>query len=864
MKKLYTYFLIFTVIMFLGIIGCNLGGSDDDESEIIPVKSFSGKVEFPESAGTKASIKAKVDFTKYRVYINGVKVTLNDDGTFNGDVLEADEYVIEVRFAGSPKAILKATANKGEESGEIGVNVQTTAHTLAYEAFKEQAGKSDTNFKSFEELVEEADEAIQSIAESIETALQSLSNIESEDFDLEEDEGVKSSTEEAVQKAEKAEENQATTSTSTSTTTTTAATGTSTTTSTAAVASAPTGILAINEGAAFTTTRDVTLNLSGVTGEGVLTMSVDSGDFEPLNQAKSYTLSEGDGTKTVNIILKDGSGQQSETISDSITLDTTPFAVSSTVPASGSTDLKVSTTITTTLVRAPDQSTVSASSFSVTDPYGNAVAGAFSFSGNSIIFTPTFYLVNGSYTVSLTNSIKDAVGNGLANHSFQFAVLGTIMVKDIYPGVGEGPYSSYPTRLTDVNGTLFFSAQDSTNGYELWKSDGTAAGTVLVKDVRAGSGNSSPLKLTDVNGTLFFTADDGSNGYELWKSDGTEAGTVMVKDVDPRTGDGAYSSNPNYLTNVNGTLFFTATTASGTELWKSDGTEGGTVMVMDIATGTSSSNPKYLTDVNGTLFFQAITPLGIELGKSDGTEEGTVLVKDIDPRSGEGGPYSSNPNYLTNVNGTLFFAASTVSGTELWKSDGTSDGTVMVMDINSGSGSSSPQYLYNHNGTLFFSANDGINGREPWKSDGTTATMIRDIDVGGSSYPSYFTGLNNIVVFSATCNGGGEPHRSDGTEAGTYRIRDIYEGSSESYAEGYATLNNTVYFKARDLQDSTQHGTELWQSDGTTQEGTVLVHDIYSGTGSSSPSYLTVSNGILFFQARNQNDSGYELWRINN
>ncbi|MFC1746679.1 hypothetical protein ACFL35_21990, partial [Candidatus Riflebacteria bacterium] len=150
---------------------------------------------------------------------------------------------------------------------------------------------SDTNFKSFEELVEEADEAIQSIAESIEIALQSLSNIESEDFDLEEDEGVISSTEEAVQKAEEEEASQATTSTtSTSTTTTTAATdttvtSTTTTTSTAVLASAPTAILAINEGAAVTTTLAVTLNLTDIVGEGVLTMSVDGGAFEALNQA---------------------------------------------------------------------------------------------------------------------------------------------------------------------------------------------------------------------------------------------------------------------------------------------------------------------------------------------------------------------------------------------------------------------------------------------------------------------------------------------------------------------------------------------------------------------------------------------------
>ena len=114
-----------------------------------------------------------------------------------------------------------------------------------------------------------------------------------------------------------------------------------------------------------------------------------------------------------------------------------------------------------------------------------------------------------------------------------------LLVKDINPGDA----GSQPSEMIDVNGTLFFTADNGTHGCELWKSDRTTVGTVMVKDIWAGSTGSSPDNLTDVNGTLFFTADDGTHGGELWKSDGSEAGTVMVKDINSGPGDScAYRS----------------------------------------------------------------------------------------------------------------------------------------------------------------------------------------------------------------------------------------------------------------------------------------------------------------------------------
>ena len=264
--------------------------------------------------------------------------------------------------------------------------------------------------------------------------------------------------------------------------------------------------------------------------------------------------------------------------------------------------------------------------------------------------------------------------------------------------------------MTNVNGTVFFRADDGTHGRQLWESNGAAAGTHLVADINP-TGGAYPRYLTNVSGTLFFQATDGTHGTQLWASNGAAADTHMVADVNA----GPVSFDPAILTNVSGLLFFTANDSThGLELWKSNGTALGTSLVADIFPGPPGSYVANLTNVSGTLFFTASDGVhGKELWRSNGAIAGTVMVKDIHPGSGDSvGLVHAN---LVNVNGTLFFGANDgIHGTELWQSNGTATGTVMVKDINAGSAGSYPYYLANSNGTLFFSANDGIRGVEPW------------------------------------------------------------------------------------------------------------------------------------------------------
>ncbi len=121
--------------------------------------------------------------------------------------------------------------------------------------------------------------------------------------------------------------------------------------------------------------------------------------------------------------------------------------------------------------------------------------------------------------------------------------------------------------IVNVNGVYYFSGNSqSTIDGDLWRTDGTEAGTTLVKDFDEFYG---VRDLTNVNGTLFFSAGDPVNGRELWKSDGTSVGTVIVKDISA----GASSADPDEFLAVGSTLYFTASSpASGRELWKSNGT----------------------------------------------------------------------------------------------------------------------------------------------------------------------------------------------------------------------------------------------------------------------------------------------------
>lgn len=411
------------------------------------------------------------------------------------------------------------------------------------------------------------------------------------------------------------------------------------------------------------------------------------------------------------------------------------------------------------------------------------------------------------------------------------------LVKNIYPNSNK---DSYPNNFAALNGVVYFSANNGSSGYELWKSDGTEAGTVMVKDITVGSSStfSTNTPIVVYNNEIFFM-----KGTTLWKSDGTDAGTVEVKDVE---------------SNVKGLFVFNAKLHIfnyNSSFWVSDGTTAGTTKI-EVPVNEFWHNGQYAIAGN-KIYFQANDSNGYEIWVSDGTASGTKLLKDIHPEFDD-----NNIEDIIGFNGKAIFTASDKNwfGKELWISDGTEAGTKLLKDINKeGSNSSNPQNYFQFGDKVLFSADNGENGRELWVIDAGNVSLLKDINPGPAyASPSNFIELNGTVYFSAnTKEKGKELWKTDGTASGTVIVKDINPDSEHGLGNSnFAILNNKLYFFANDGTN----GMELWETDGT-DANTKMVKDI-NGTNVSSinNSDLVVLKDELFFAA-NDGTSNVEVWK---
>lgn len=433
-----------------------------------------------------------------------------------------------------------------------------------------------------------------------------------------------------------------------------------------------------------------------------------------------------------------------------------------------------------------------------------------------------------------------------------------------------------------LNGKLLLSGRTDAYGDELWATDGTDAGTVMIKDINPDVSGSNIQVLASMNGLAYFNAENAEYGRELWVTDGTTTGTGMVKDINP--GPEGIGFGFAMIKN-NGILYLIINDMiHGHELWRTDGTEAGTWMVKDInqniniygASSICTNEAQQFVNVGNSILFTAFDGVnGYGLWKSDGTETGTQMLALMDTSQywfgGGSNFYKFNDKFFLN-NGT---------SNKLWVTDGSVNGSSLIKNFKD---------LYNGTGYINFEGSSILknafiykvksnmgDSAALWKTDiinYETKQFFKDstsVDRNISLLPkfnfyltawihpfSYYdsTTMNGkLFMTSLNVNGNNKLWITDG-ETVTY-LKDFKWATYEPFY--YRYTSDGFYFAA----DDSFYGNELWKSDGTVS-GTSLYNDINLGLTSSYPIFGVVYNGQQYFNADDGDNSNgyYDLYKL--
>lgn len=401
----------------------------------------------------------------------------------------------------------------------------------------------------------------------------------------------------------------------------------------------------------------------------------------------------------------------------------------------------------------------------------------------------------------------------------------------------------------------------------------TSFAQTIVKDMNAGAGNTFFYGLGQLNGKVYFMATGSDNVTSLYQSDGTAVGTAAIRSGFSTFNYGSFDAS--FITVGNKLLFYARDEQSGEDgLWSTDGTAGGTIFLctlqplsiikhkdnayimsydglwrsdgtaggtVKIATPNVNSIPFSMITCGDYFYFQGNTGAGLQLWKSDGTPEGTKMIKDLAPSY----PYSNSFTSTAVYNGKLYFTAFNpgVGNTAVGVSDGTEEGTNWTLTGMNGT------WLCANSSKLFIFQGGG--GEKLYVSDGTdagTKTITTNIKFYNSDKP-IFAGEQLYVLQGVTVN----------TRQRLYRIDEAYnpvlvKDSIRTNFNVFKAQDNFLLFCAR----TASLGCELYSSDGT-KEGTKLIKDLNPGKNDGVSTGLMVDNTLYFIGTDGK--TGSELWK---
>ncbi len=349
--------------------------------------------------------------------------------------------------------------------------------------------------------------------------------------------------------------------------------------------------------------------------------------------------------------------------------------------------------------------------------------------------------------------------------------------------------------------------------------------------------SSTSIALVPISGQVYYAQEKGSDGLSgsaVWKTDGTQAGTIKVLPLAGFPYQGGF-----HPVAAGGAVFFTADDGKdGSQLWKSDGTAAGTVSLTANGHLGVGSNPSSLFAFGGGILFSACTGDTLSLWASSGTPATTrALPVDL------GSCNSPFPVFPTTLGGRAYFFAPAGGSQQLWSTDGTIASTAPLTPL---SVSPLPQ-LFPFQGKLLFAAFDNLRHYSFWTADGTATGTVKLLDL-----PARLFGLNQLRVLgerlyfvaNASDNtGGNNLWASDGTAAGTVELTDFDDSSYRDPIEP-ARLGGTVYFR---LARGSEGITELWKTDGTAAGTVPVPAPAVAGPFGLDLSELVEWGGALYF-----------------